>query len=138
VSQENRKMARNIKIYKMKDIIHRTEAGTMDLKRTMAVVHESATLAIHYPESNILIDVRETEKAMSFGEVLDVATALAKYKDLLAHRLAILGPDDPDRVERGRTFKTAAELKGVEIGVFTDYEAAVEWLADVTTHHLPD
>ena len=73
---------------------------------------------------------------MGICDLLVVATELAKYKKVFANRLAILAPDEPDRMLRAQFFKAAMDVQGFELEFFTDYEAAIEWLSDVTTHEL--
>ena len=70
---------------------------------------------------------------VSFGEI---ATELAKYKKVFTNRLAFLGPEDPDRMHRAEFFKAAMDALGIKLEMFTDHEAAIEWLSDVTTHDL--
>ena len=60
-------MAKDIKIYKLKDIIHRTEAGEMDYQQSMAAIHEMAVLGEGWPLTPFAIGGGERGSAIVFA-----------------------------------------------------------------------
>jgi hypothetical protein len=124
-------MAGLYKIYKMKDFIRKTENGEINIQRSIDVVRELAIASEHHKEANILVDLRETKKALNFGDLLTVVLEFAYYKDCFRNKIAAIIPKDPERIERAEFFKAGMTIKGFLFNYFTDFEKAVEWLSEI-------
>ena len=53
-------MPSEIKIYKVRDFIRKTEAGAIDFDRSVKIIRELAVAASFQAGCNILVDMRET------------------------------------------------------------------------------
>ena len=63
--------------------------------------------------------------------ILNGAMEIAKHKDVLTSRIANVVPQDKDRIEIAKRAEAAIQLTGTRYKFFTDFEQAIEWLADV-------
>jgi len=124
-------MADFYKIYKMKDLIRKTENGEINIERSIDVIRELAIASEYHKDSNILVDLRETETALNFGDLLTVALEFACYKDRFRNKIAAIIPEDSERIERAEFFKADMTIKGFLFDYFTDFEKAIEWLSEI-------
>ncbi len=124
-------MTKSYKIYKVKDFIRRTEKGEINIQESLNTVAELAIASEFHKDVNILIDLRDTETTLDFGDLLKVALEFAHYKDCFRNKIAGVIPNDPERFRRGKFFKTGMEVKGFLFDYFTDFEKAIEWLSEI-------
>ncbi len=124
-------MTVSYKIYKVKDFIRRTEKGEINIQKSLNTVAELAIASEFHKDVNILVDLRETETTLDFGDVLKVVLEFAHYKDCFQNKIAAVIPKDPERIKRGEFFKTGMKAKGFLFDYFTDFEKAIEWLSEV-------
>jgi len=94
-------MTMSYKIYKVKDFIRRTEKGEINIQESLNTVAELAIASKFHKDVNILIDLRETETTLDFGDLLKVALEFAYYKDCFRNKIAGVIPNDPERIRRG-------------------------------------
>ena len=127
-------MAQGYKIYKSNDFIRKTEEGRFDRQRSLNLVKELVTASSFHKEHNLLIDIRATEPLDSFGDTLAVAIEFAKYQEAFPNKIAVIIPDNPERIERAEFFKASLGEVKFNIEYFTDFESAIEWLSIVTEH----
>ena len=126
-------MAKELKVYRIEDFIKLTESGEIDSEKTMAIVRELAGVAKSHSHCNILIDGRETTvPERSFSEAMQLVTDIVHYRPELPNRLATLVPDNPMRLHSAHLIEACLQLQGFKYKVFTEYEPAIEWLADTT------
>ncbi len=118
-------------IYKIKDFIRRTEKGEINIQKSLTAVAELAIASEFHKDVNILVDLRETETTLDFGDLLKVALEFAYYKDCFRNKIAAVIPKDPERIKRGKIFKTGMKAKGFIFDYFTDFEKAIEWLSEI-------
>ena len=124
-------MTMSYKIYKVKDFIRRTEKGEINIQESLNTVAELAIASKFHKDVNILIDLRETETTLDFGDLLKVALEFAYYKDCFRNKIAGVIPNDPERIRRGELFKSCMEMKCFLFDYFTDFEKAIEWLSEI-------
>ena len=124
-------MTVSYKIYKVKDFIRRTEKGEINIQKSLNTVAELAIASEFHKDVNILVDLRETETTLGFGDLLKVALEFAYYKDCFRNKIAAVIPEDPERIKRGEFFKTGMKAKGFLFDYFTDFEKAIEWLSEI-------
>ena len=124
-------MTVSYKIYKVKDFIRRTEKGEINIQKSLNTVAELAIASEFHKDVNILVDLRETETTLDFGDLLKVALEFAYYKDCFRNKIAAVIPKDPERIKRGEFFKTGMKAKGFLFDYFTDFEKAIEWLSEI-------
>ncbi|HEY3276147.1 MAG TPA: hypothetical protein VGJ94_05970 [Syntrophorhabdaceae bacterium] len=122
-----------VKIYKVKDFIRKTEAGNIDLDRSMEIIHELAAAATFHTGHNILVDMRETTIADddSIGMMLQLAVEMARYKSLFKGKIATVVPHEEKRLAVAMQFKACLDLKGFQYEVFTSFEDAINWPSEI-------
>ncbi len=124
-------MTVSYKMYKIKDFVRRTEKGEINIQKSLNAVAELAIASDFHKDVNILVDLRETETTLNFGDLLKLALEFAWYKNYFRNKIAAVIPKDPERIERGEFFKTNKKAKGFLFDFFTDFEKAIEWLSEV-------
>ncbi len=118
------------KMYKIKDFVRKTEKGEINIQKSLNAVAELAVASKLHKDINILIDLRDTETLLNFRDLLTVALEFAWYKDCFRNKIAVVIPNDPERIERGEYLKASMKVKGFLFDYFTDYEKAIEWLSE--------
>ncbi len=126
-------MASEIKIYKIKDFIRKTETGEIDFDRSRKIIYELVIAASYHADHNILMDLRETTIIPgNIGEILELSIEMARYKSAFKNKIASVIPDDDDRLAIARQFKACLNLEGFQYDFFTNFEDAIEWLSEAT------
>ena len=127
-------MPLEIKIYKVKDFIRLNESGAIDFARSMEIIHNLAMAASFYSGHNILVDMRDTTLVgeTNMSTILRLALEMARYESTLKGRIANVVPDDEKRLSVARQFKASLDLQGFQYEIFTNFEDAINWLAEVT------
>lgn len=124
-------MSSDVKIYKLKDFIRKTETGDLSYDRIVEIIHEISMVACLFDNHNILLDLRKTEISItSMCEVMKVATELAQFKNVLKNKIASVIPDDVNRIAVAEKAETSFQIKGFQYRYFTDFEDAIEWLSE--------
>ena len=122
----------SIKLYKINDFIRKNEAGELDLEKSMGLVQELAAAVFVNPESNILVDLRDTTtKTASMRDILKVTIELGNYRSIFKNKFASIIPDDPERLEIAKQFKASLDLQGFDFKFFTSHDDAIEWFSDI-------
>ena len=124
-------MTVSYKIYKVKDFLRRTEKGEINIQKSLNTVAELAIASEFHKDVNILIDLRETETTLDFGDLLKVALEFAYYKDCFRNKIAGVIPEDSERIDRAEFFKIGMKAGGFLFDFFTDFEKAIEWLSEI-------
>ena len=124
-------MSPGIKIYRIRDFIRKNETGDLDYDRAVGIVHDLAAAALSHLDHNILIDVRETTLSItSITEVMKIALEFEKLTSVFRNRIATVVPNDADRVSMAKNLEACLHIKRFDYRVFTDFEAAIEWLSE--------
>jgi hypothetical protein len=124
-------MGRGYKLYRTKDFIRKSEAGTIDIHRSLELVRELAEIADFHQDSNIVIDLKDTTGSMGTNELLQAALEFAQYKNIFKNKIAVLMPIDEDRLARAKIMHRAMDSQGFQFNYFTDFEDAIDWLSIV-------
>jgi hypothetical protein len=124
-------MSCSLTLYKPAEFIRKTEAGTLDLPRSLEAVHKLAEAAGFHQDSHILIDLRQTESFMSPLDGMKIALEFGNYRHLFHNKIAVLIPDSSARIERANLLKRYMEAEGFEIKVFLSFEHVIEWFSSV-------
>jgi hypothetical protein len=127
-------MTLGIKIYHVQDFIRKNESGYIDRARSIAIVRDVCTAASFHVDSNMLVDLRETTVSdASFADVARVAEEFIRLQPDFRNKIAVVIPDDPERIVRARELEIAMISNHVKYRIFTDYERAIDWLSDIKT-----
>ena len=108
-------MTVSYKMYKIKDFVRRTETGEINIQKSLNAVAELAVASKLHKDINILIDLRDTETTLNFGDLLTVALEFAWYKDCFRNKIAVVIPNDPERIKRGEYLKANMKVKGFSL-----------------------
>ncbi|MGD9330318.1 MAG: hypothetical protein PVJ53_03345 [Desulfobacterales bacterium] len=122
-------MSDRVKIYQVGDFIRMTESGELDRDRSIKIVRDLATAANFHKDHNILLDLRETDSQASMHDLIDIAMEFATYHELFRNKIAVLIPNTEERLQLANRFKACMDLQGFQFEKFSDFEAAIEWLA---------
>jgi len=126
-------MVNDIKIYKVNDFIRKTASGEIDTNKSIEIVRELAHATNFHPDHNILMDLRDTTlKGMDVNTLFQISFEMVNYRACFKNKIANVIPDDPERIKIAEKFYACLDYLGFEYEFFVDYEAAMEWLSDVS------
>ena len=126
-------MSSGIKVYKIKDFIRKSESGEIDFDKSIQLIRELSTAAAFHINHNILIDLRKTTASVSgMDDVMKLAMELVQcMPPSFKNKIANVIPKDEDRASLAKKFELCMQVKEVSYKFFTDFEQAIEWLAEV-------
>jgi hypothetical protein len=109
--------------------IVRAASGDMDFRRYMRIVEEVIFSAAVLQSPNMLLDFREAVfPKESMAALLDIATAMTKYRLLLQGRIAHVSSPRRTEMYVARNLEALLALKGFNYRCFEDIEAARQWV----------
>jgi hypothetical protein len=123
-------MSCSLTLYKPSEFIRKTATGTMDLARSLQAVRDLAEAAGFHRDSHILIDVRETESAISYVDQMKLAMEFGNHRHVFHNKIAMLIPATAERIEKANLMQRCMEAEGFEMKVFLEFEHAIEWFSD--------
>ena len=127
-------MSTDIKVYKIKDFVRFNESGEIDFDRSMQMIHDFAVTASLYAGHNILADSRETTIVgeSNISLIMQLALEMARYGSVYKGKIANVIPGDEKRLSIAKQFKASMDIQGFNYEVFTNFEAPINWLSEVT------
>ena len=127
-------MSSQLKTYKIRDFIRKDASGALDLERSKTLARELAAVAGIHTDHNLLLDLRDTTVILGdMSQVIAVVSVFAQSLRAFPGKIASIIPSDPRRENYASMVASLMQLRDVNYRYFTDYEAAIEWLADVET-----
>ncbi len=123
-------MPSNVKIYRLGDIIRMTQSGELDLERSLKIVRDLAAEANFHKDHNVILDLRETSVNTSMADIIEISMAFASYHQVFKNKIAVIIPDNEERLIIAKRFKTCMDMQGFQFEQFNDFEPAIEWLAN--------
>lgn len=123
-------MPSNVKIYRVGDIIRMTQSGELDLERSLKIVRDLATEANYHKDHNVILDLRETSVNASMADIIEISMEFASYHQVFKNKIAVIIPDNEERLIVAKRFKTCMDMQGFQFEQFTDFEQTIEWLSD--------
>jgi len=125
-------MPSEIKIYKIKDFIRKSESGELDLDKSIKIVQELSRAATFHADHNILIDLRKTTVSVSeFNDVMKIAIEVVRCMPSFKNKIANVIPSDENRVSLAKKFQAVMNIQHYQYKYFTEFEDAIEWLSTV-------
>jgi hypothetical protein len=124
-------MGFSLKQYKLRDFIRQTQNGTMDFARSLEAVRQLAQAADFHTDCHLLLDLRETESMVSPAEYIKLAMEFGAHQRRFHNKIAVIIPAKADRMEMAHFMQRCMQAEGYAIKVFTSYEFAIDWLAEV-------
>jgi hypothetical protein len=114
----------------IRDFVKTDIRGVVDLDLSRTVLRELAGLARNRHVPRILVDLRESVAGMTIADAIDLVADLPGLGVSPDTRIAVVMPDDGERLKRGLYVQALASGKGYEIRPFLDFAAAAEWLSE--------
>ena len=126
-------MSLGIKIYHVQDFIRKNEVGNIDTERSLEIIREICTAANFHADSNILIDLRLTtlESIASFDEMTNLTHEFIRLAPTFKNKAAVIIPNEPERIKSAGKLEFCMRINKVRYSFFTDYEKAIDWLAEI-------
>jgi len=120
-------MPDNIRIIRAHDFIIATPEGQLDLEKSEKLLMEIASASAQLVDYEILLDTRKAQTEMSVTDLWHLAAELSKVRGtFFRKKIAVLCPlaqfDDTE------FFALCAQNRGFQVGAFTSFEDAIEWL----------
>ena len=123
-------MPSKVKVYRIRDFIRMTKSGVLDLDRSISLIRELAVEANYFKDHNVLLDFRETKLNASHKDIIKISLEFAQYHKVLQNKIAVLIPNNEDRIKLASLLKTSMDYQGFAFNHFFNFEKAIEWLAD--------
>ena len=120
-------MKADYRILKGHDIIKASPAGVTDLPQSKQVIYDLAAIAEMSKGRPILVDLRETYSSLTPENVRELIDEIIKHPKLILNKMAILARDD-EQVNKATLAEIFLNLEGFQVGAFTDFEKAINWL----------
>ena len=125
-------MPSGLQVYQIKNFIRLNEPGEIDPDNSIKIFRELAAVTTFSTDHNILIDLRKTKVSFtSMEEVMKVTVEFIQYmQPAFKNKIANVIPNDAQRKSLAKEFELCMNLKKINYRFFTDFEEAIEWLAD--------
>jgi len=124
-------MGLSLKRYTLRDFVRQTESGTLDFARSLEAVRHLVKAAGYHTDCHLLLDLRETESAIGPSEYLKLVMEFGAHERRFHNKIAVIVPARTERMEMAHFMQRCIQTEGYEIKVFTSYEYAIDWLAEV-------
>jgi hypothetical protein len=125
-------MSLGIKVYHVQDFIRKNETGNIDPARSLEIVRDVCTAASFHVDCNLLVDLRQTTvTVVSFEHMANLAEEFIRLMPAYKNKIAVLIPNEPDRIKAGSKLELCMRVKNIKYKVFTNYETAIDWLSTI-------
>ena len=121
----------SLKRYTLRDFVRQTENGTLDFDRSLEAVRQLVTAAGHHTDCHLLLDLRDTESTIGPSDYLKLVMEFGAHERRFHNKIAVIIPARAERMEMAHFVQRCMQAEGYEIKVFTSYEYAIDWLAEV-------
>ena len=125
-------MTADIKVDKDNKIIERTVNGYLYTERSLRLVHELAFYVSNHKGYDVLLDMRDTVTYPEMIDLMEIATTCSELRSDFNNKIAILIPNTLERIRFAQLFKSCMDAQGFRLKHFLNYEAAIDWLGEVT------
>ncbi len=124
-------------LYQVRQFVKKVESGEIDFGRSRRIIREVRMMADFYPDHNIMVDMRDTHVTLvNLDELLELIREFAHIQPHFRNKIAGLIPDREERRAIASQFEAMAVEQGINYRVFSDYEAAIEWLSEDGRRHV--
>lgn len=119
-----------IQIIKAGDFIKSTPTGDLDMTMSRQGFAQIASAGIDLEEYTVLIDLRDVTSSLTPVDIFELGENLDAYGQTFRRNTAILVPAAKG-LDEATFFEKVALNRGFDVKVFTEYEAAVNWLSSI-------
>ena len=117
-----------LQIIPARDFVKITPKGKLDLESSKKRLAKIASVIspLARTDSETLIDTREAKSSMTATDIWQLASEFAEHRMTFRNKIAVLIPQNG--FDRANFFDLCAQNRGFEVGAFTDFEDAINWL----------
>ena len=120
-------MTLKLHVIHAKEFVKMTPNGEFDFDSTRDLMIEAISVESEASELEILFDFRQARAHLTTTDIWYLAEAMDKNRALFHEKIAILiGPNQ--KFDNAKFFELCATNRGLEVGAFTSYEDAIDWL----------
>ena len=122
-------MPANIRVIHAHDFIKATPEGKLDLEESKKLLMEIASVSAPLVDYDIVLDTRKAQSEMSVTDLWYLAAELSdNFRKTFSRPLktAVLCP--LERFDQAGFFALCAQNRGFQVGAFTSFADAYEWL----------
>lgn len=121
-----------LQIIPARDFVKTTPKGELDLESSKKRLAKIASVIspLARTDSETLIDTREANPKMSATDIWQLAAEFAEHRMAFRNKIAVLIPQND--FDRAKFFELCAQNRGFEVGAFTNFEDAINWLTSFT------
>lgn len=120
-------MPLDLKVFRIQEFLRTNPSEGFDLNKSKELLADIATAASDAGDVDLLIDIRELHSLMMVVDIYELAAELGRFRDAFKNKVAILDVLD-EKFDQAEFFEICARNWGFQVRVFTDFEAAIEWL----------
>jgi len=120
-------MGKQYRVYKGLEFIKKTEKGEIDIQRSKTIVRELAVAAQSHSIRDVILDLRDTETVLNFGDLLAVTHEFGEYPQAVDGKIAVIIPKEDNRIKNVEFLKNSMMLKGLTMDYFFEFEDAIDW-----------
>jgi len=121
-------MPHDIRVIKVREFLRADVSGKMNLEQTVDLLVALASRNAAKPDQHILLDVRDTkEPELDSADLYELVKVLRSLGMGVINRMAILR-NKREGFDRARFFQMLAHDRGLNVGVFEEFEECFEWI----------
>lgn len=119
-------------IYRIGDIVRRTESGLLDRDGSIALARHLAEVALASKDAHILVDLRDAQVDISSSDLMVIAAEFVIALKDGAPKTAFIQSEHRLDDSRAEFLRACLQLRNVKAEFFDSFEGAIEWLAEVS------
>lgn len=122
-------MAKGIeyKIITANEFLKAKPSGEFDREESKKMLVNIAVFAGCSADYEILIDARQAYGNLTFVDMYEFVKELGKHRNAFLNKIAVLSRNDR-QFDNAHFMELCATNKGFQVGAFTDFEEAIDWL----------
>ncbi len=124
-------METNYRIISAKDFIKAKASGELDREESIKLLIEIATLIESPSAYDIFLDVRQAYGDLTLFDIYEFVEELGRHRDAFRNKIAVLSREGL-QLDNTKFMELCAKNRGLQVGVFTDFEQTIDWLTTST------
>ncbi len=124
-------MTKDITYAEELDTVIITYSGPVPLTAVQEAIQIAYDMAVEHQCKRFLVDCLKMKPGGgSTLDIYELARMFEQFPDMCSYKDAILLPPIPESVEDLKFFETTARNRGFNVRVFSDRQAAIDWLME--------
>jgi hypothetical protein len=120
-------MAIDYKVIQAKDFIKAKPTGEVNLNESKKILGQLAEMLDIMRHYELLLDVREAYGNLQQADLEELVSELVQHREAFRNKIAVLTRDD-EQFNKAVFVEMCANIDGLMISAFTDYEQAISWI----------